>query len=201
MWDEKKFFDDYVKAEDKVKADEGFLNEMKDMLNEDAGNAKKKKYVRFNFATAAIAAVFVFALVMTGLKAGGFFNNIQDKNVQSDSADANDTDAKNKDSIVSTTKPFAGKDNKVIEGQIGEESPADTIKNLLDEQGIKVSDENGNVLTDEQVEKLRINISGNEDAPKGETYEEYSVVSKENESVSFRIYESGNVEVINGNEQ
>ena len=55
MWDEKKFFDDYVDESQKIKPDEKFVQNLKQMAWQEEQKKKKIPVVRYIVAAASLA--------------------------------------------------------------------------------------------------------------------------------------------------
>ena len=160
----------------------------------------------------ALAAVFVLAIMIAGLRIAGFFAGSRNENYQTDSSDIKDKDdnGNEKKTGLKKTDPesYAGNNNEVKHGTIGEKTNAEIINDLLGKHKTTVIDEKGNTLTAVQVEELKKRLSKTGDKEKSGksgddrsgSYDEYCIISQGNDDVAFRIYESGSIEILAGND-
>lgn len=129
MWDEKKFFEDYVNESEKIKPDERFVEELKNM----AAQEKRKKAPISITRYVAIAASFVLCIGLAGVV-------WQSQN------------ALPKDKIIEyKVESQAGKNP--TENQTEKKEPLSEILDMM-RQGVTVRDEDGNELTQNQQEEL-----------------------------------------------
>lgn len=134
MWDEKKFFEDFVKESDRVKADEAFVRELKELEHRKERTFPYVKYAVSIAAAAACIGIGVFAL-----HSGGAGNPT------------------NPSVIEENAGILAGEDTGKIEsGSIGlnKDNIGDRVRSELEKSSTIVTDSEGKELSGEQRTQL-----------------------------------------------
>lgn len=134
MWDEKKFFEDFVKESDKVKADEAFVQELKELEH---GKIKRFPYVKYAASVAAAAAcvgigIFAFHSGQAGIQG-------------------------NPSAIEENVGIMAGADTEKIESGsigVGKKDTGTQVNEELKKRSTVVTDSEGNELSGEQRAEL-----------------------------------------------
>lgn len=134
MWDEKKFFEDFVKESDKVKADASFVQELKELEH---GKVRRFPYVKYAASIAAAAAC-----VGIGIFA---FHSGQAGNQGNPSV------------IEQNVGIMAGTDTEKMESGsigVGKTDTSAQVRGELEKKSTVVTDSEGNELSEKQRAEL-----------------------------------------------
>lgn len=170
MWDEKKFFEDFVKESEKVKPEEEFIQKLKKL-------EPKEKKNRFRYAkyTAAAAAV----LLCLGIGTLVF-------------REVGTATQKPEDQIINNIDIQAALDGEQIQsGSIGKgkkDSLSDIISSMQ-QQNIIITDSSGKELSEEEKERLLKQLEDAETVSKNTQGSYTSYFVKEQQEFEIRIYD------------
>lgn len=144
MWDEKKFFDDYVNESEKIKPDDDFVEQLKKMAVQEEKKKKPIPMIKY----AAIAASF---LICAGL------GNVVWNNLKSEPEENN---VKYHVGVEAGKHPEKEQEEKETEEKepekSGEQLEKDGLTAALDsiKQGMAVRDQDGNEISQSQQQEL-----------------------------------------------
>lgn len=181
MWDEKKFFEDFVKENEEIKPSEKFVENLKQLDKvKNIEALKHKKVVRHSLRYASVAAAIVVFLV-----AGGIAFLIKGMGNGAENSGGTNIDI-----------PLHGGNDENTWGEDGDsESPevADKLEKsieLIDNEAVSVLDKEGNELCNEDRAALKSKLLNatktNEITGVFGEYEEYTIMG--NEEISIKIY-------------
>lgn len=175
MWDEKKFFEDYVEDTNKVKPDKDFVDNLKKLTLEDTNAKKSSMWIKY----AAIAAV-IMLFMGVGFMAWKIPHN---KNGQ-------ETDFSN--------NVHAGHDKEIQSGG----TMIITIKTILsymEDGSTIVEDTQGNAIEEDVrsdlIEMLKKAVSTDAGPTEDMKYDEY--ICKGATDISLKVYEEGYIVIKN----
>lgn len=141
MWNEKKFFQDFVEESEKVKPDEEFVQQLKKMAddNELKSMNRRKMQVRLVKYT-AVAASFLLCFII-----GGIAWNAHEKITKNNNDETN----------TYTVDVHAGNKNQgVHSGFIGDESDLESVIERIGDENVIMKDENGEEISSETRKNL-----------------------------------------------
>lgn len=197
MWDEKKFFEDYVNESEKIKPDDQFVDQLKKMAAWE--DAKKKSVPMIKYA--ALAASF---LVCIGL--GSFVWQDQDKKSDQDNTSfeaglqagdqVSDEGQMLEEQQTSEMNESDGETSKGEENQdyMEEEDSEEALEEALNSlrRGDSVRDEAGNEVPQEEQEELLQLLKNVRAAEEPEaTVETASYFLEGEKTIEIDIYEEG----------
>ena len=197
MWDEEKFFKDFVKESESIKPDREFIDNLKQTANDSNQIVIEQRRRRFKVISSSVIAAALLLCFTVGLV---MWNDFGKTSTGKDTEKITTPD--------STVGIHAGKDNKGIYiGTIGESSELETAIEMLEDDSTQVTSGDESTLSEagrkkvitilnssqkvndiEELEKLR-------EADGSEDYELYELTNKV-EKLSIKVYASGYV-VIN----
>lgn len=139
MWNEKEFFDDFVIESKKVEPDRDFVEHLKNMTNDmetdnNKYNGKRKNF--FNISNYKMGYIVAAMILLVCVMAGGITWNIF---LKSKSDGKNDNVS---DSIHAGTQ-----DKDIQSGTIGDKNGIIQAGLLMEDENIKVVDENGESIS------------------------------------------------------
>ncbi|MBD5137361.1 MAG: hypothetical protein HDT39_15645 [Lachnospiraceae bacterium] len=174
MWDEKKFFEDYVTETDKITPDEDFINNLKKVTSEESHSKRSSTWVKYCAAAALVMLCAGLSFVTWRLQ----YKNNDSK-----------TDLGNE-------KLHAGSNKEVQSGGM----TIITIKTILSyvEDGtMKVEDKEGNAVEEnirsDLIEMLEKAVSTDAKPTEDMKYDEY--ICKGATNISLKVYEEGYIVV------
>lgn len=179
MWNEKKFFQDFVKESEEVKPDEKFVRQLKQMTNKNEIEKfyKRKRQVRMvRYGT--LAAFFLLCFVI-----GGIAWNARDdmKEKGNDETDGYTADA------------HAGNKNYEMQsGIIGEESDLETVIAIVNDETVILEDEAGEEISSgERILLLKLLNKAQKTDEAIDLKEEYtSYICKGEKEIEIKVYNS-----------
>lgn len=183
MWDEKKFFEDYVEESEKIKPDERFVEQLKCMAVQEEKKNKPIPMMKY----AAIAASFVLCI---GLGTVVWHN--QSKT------------AEDKEQTVEFSAGVQAGKPSLEEGQITEESDAEPeeknapLAEALNSirKGASVRDEAGNEVSQNEQEELWNLLKNAKETVKPENVEkEASYFLEADETIEVEIYTDNFIQI------
>ena len=168
MWDEKKFFDDFVKESEKVKPDNEFVEQLKNMVNEENVGAIKKRNQTFFMRGSMVAVAAILCLSVGTIVWKGFDDN---KNSEKDIK---------QESSVSV---HAGGNSEIQSGIIV----------MIEEDKVEIKDEAGEIISYDNREKLLGQLNKAKKVENAENIEmndnDYAVYTCEGEEIfEIKIY-------------
>lgn len=171
MWDEKKFFDDYVSETDKIKPDSDFIKELKVTMENETGSYRR--YVLPGYGIIIAAVLLIFAGLGIWWAGGG------------KSISENDT---------KKPKSYAEKNGQMQSGEVSVLTLKTAIE-CLDGKESVVTDKMGGVISKDKKKELAgmlKNAVSTDYKPTGE--EKYDVYKCSGSAVfSLDVYDSGYV--------
>lgn len=135
MWNEKKFFQDFVEESEKIKPDDEFVQQLKRMTNEYELNKSQKRKKQIYFVKYAAIAVSFLLCIIVGSVAWSIYRDIpSDKHSETDNY---------------TMDIHAGNNNSEIQsGVIGKENDLERVISLVGDNNVIVEDENGEEISE-----------------------------------------------------
>lgn len=174
MWDEKKFFEDYVTETEKVTPDEDFINNLKKVTSEESYSKRSSAWMKYG----AIAAVIMLCAGLSFMAWRIQYNN----------------DSKND---LGNEKIHAGSDKEVQSGKMTIIT-IKTILSYLEDGTTKIEDKEGNAVDEDirsnLIEMLGKAVSTDAGPTEDMKYDEY--ICKGATDISLKVYEEGYI-VIN----
>lgn len=192
MWDEKKFFEDYVEESEKVKPDEHFVQQLKQM----AAQEEKKKTPIPMIKYVAIAASFVLCV---GLGSAVWRNQSVDSEGKGEKVEFQ-TGLQAGKQESEEQKGETSENNTITEGEIRgnntqEESElADVLAQI--KQGAVIRDEDGNEVSQDQQQslyELLKNVTEAEAPTEGE--EQNSYIVEGDTTIEVEVWTDGYLKV------
>lgn len=193
MWDEKKFFEDYVEESEKIKPDERFVEQLKQMA---AQEEKKKKPIPI-MKYAAIAASFVVCIGLGSVVWRNQSTESEDKSVEYDaglqagqqSTEENDFQVEN--DTASENKSETESEN---ENPSEEEILTEALNSI--KQGATIRDGDGNEVSQEKQEEIYqlLKNAKEAEAPEGEKLEN-SYFLEGDQTIEIEVWENGFLKV------
>lgn len=196
MWDENKFFDDFVKSADGIKPDDSFVNDLKLMVSDSGSRVVKMqsvKRLRIIRYSVIVAVFMIFGVVITIVH--GSMKTFSGQK----EPDSSQT-------IGNTAEVHAGNDDEGIYiGTIGEESEIDRAIRLLEGRETEVKDDDGENVKRTDRRNLLDKLANARQVTEGRKlkdladdtdYETYIVTAYGKESMTIKVYQSGYI-VIN----
>ena len=179
MWDEKKFFDDFVKESEKVKPDNEFVEQLKNMVNEENVGAIKKRNQTFFMRGSMVAVAAILCLSVGTIVWKGFDDN---KNSEKDIK---------QESSVSV---HAGGNSEIQSGIIGSNVlELEEVIVMIEEDKVEIKDEAGEIISYDNREKLLGQLNKAKKVENAENIEmndnDYAVYTCEGEEIfEIKIY-------------
>lgn len=179
MWNEKKFFQDFVEESEKVKPDEEFVQQLKKMTNKNEREKihKRKLQVRMvKYGT--VAASFLLCFVI-GSIAWNAHNSMKENSSDETNSYTADAHAGNKDHGIQS-------------GIIGEEPDLETVIATVSDETVIMEDENGEEISAGE-RKLLLKLLNkaektDEDIDLKEEYTSY--ICKDEKEIEIKVYNS-----------
>lgn len=192
MWDEKKFFEDYVKESEKIKPDDRFVEQLKNMAAQEERKKKPIPMIKY----AAIAASFVLCIGLGGVVWHNQNETAQDKTVEfSAEVQAGKTSLEEEQILNESSEEQQFSDEKQIsEEQQSQEEQGEKRNPLTDalnsiKQGVTVRDEAGNEISQSKQEELWNLLKNAEETEKPENaVKEASYFLETDEPIEVEIY-------------
>lgn len=171
MWDEKKFFDDYVSETDKIKPDSDFIKELKVTMENETGSDKRHVLPKYGIIIAAVLLLFAGL----GIWRAGGGKSISDDNTKK-------------------PKSYAEKNGQMQSGEVSIITIKTAIECLNSKESV-VTDKTGGFISKdkkEELAKMLENAVSTDYKPTGE--EKYDVYKCSGSAVfSLDVYDSGYV--------
>lgn len=176
MWNEKKFFQDFVEESEKVKPDEEFVQQLKKMTNKNEVEKIHKRRLQVCIVKyVTVAASFLLCFVI-GSIAWNAHNSMKENNDETDSY---------------TADAHAGNKNHGIQsGIIGEELDLETVIAVVSDETVIVEDENGEeILAGKRKLLLKLLNKAQKTDEDIDLKEEYtSYICKGEKEIEIKIY-------------
>lgn len=176
MWNEKKFFQDFVEESEKVKPDEEFVQQLKKMTNKNEVEKIHKRRLQVHIVKyVTVAASFLLCFVI-GSIAWNAHNSMKEYNDETDSY---------------TADAHAGNKNHGIQsGIIGEELDLETVIAVVSDETVIVEDENGEeILAGKRKLLLKLLNKAQKTDEDIDLKEEYtSYICKGEKEIEIKIY-------------
>lgn len=201
MWDEKKFFEDYVEESEKIKPDDRFVEQLKNMAAQE--ERKKKPIPMMKYA--AIAASFVLCIGLGGVVWHNQSKTAEDKNAEismgiqagnslleeegqfSDGEQASDEKSASDEEQTSEEQQFSEKSE--------EREPLTDALNSM-KQGVTVRDEAGNEVSQSEQEELWNLLKNAEETEQPEdAVKEASYFLEGEQNIEVTVYVDGFVQI------
>lgn len=190
MWDEKKFFEDYVNESEKIKPDDRFVEQLKNMAVQEEKRKKPIPMIRYM----AVAASFVLCIGLGGV----MWHN---QNAASDEKTTNEKSIEFETELqagMQTSDELQESSEQSVSSEANEE---DAITEALDSirQGAVIRDENGNEISQSEQEKLWNLLKNAKEAEQPENVVKTASYFLEGEQViEVEVWENDFIQ-INGN--
>lgn len=180
MWDEKKFFEDYVKESEKIKPDERFIEQLKQMADREEKRKKPVPMIKY----VAIAASFLVCIGLGHIVWRS--QNIEPKE-------------KNAEYKVELQAGYQETEKEDISAEEGIElerdvSGQETLTMVLNymKQGETIRDENGDEVSQERQEELYQLLKEADEAEMPEDGElENTYFLEEDQMIEIEVWENG----------
>lgn len=189
MWDEKKFFEDYVEESEKIKPDDRFVERMKRLA---AGEARKKKRIPA-MRYAAIAASFVVCIGLGGII--WYAQNLSTKDMAFDQTNESQADA---DGTMWSEEAGNAESDSTTWWDGAENPSENSLTGIIDslEQGAIVRAEDGNEISQNGREELLALLSGAAESEEPEGIaKEASYFLEGEETIEIQVWEEGFVQI------
>lgn len=179
MWNEKKFFQDFVKESEKIQPDKEFVQQLKEMTRQhEIKNKEKRKRQIWMVKYAVTAVAFLICFVGGGI-AWSFYNNTGH-------------DVSSEESSYTIDAHAGNKNHEIQSGSFGEETDLEKVISLVNNNNIIIEDENGEKVSEgkrEQLLKLLNQAEKSNDTIALETeYTSYFCIGEE--KIEIKIYNS-----------
>lgn len=183
MWDEKKFFQDFVQESEKVKPDDEFVEQLKGMMKEENVIQSKKRNNVYFMRYAAVVAVAMLCLVVGTVVWKGFDGN--SKTISNDKEDY-------------TVNIHAGQDSEIQSGIIGNSnSELEEAIAIVQDEKIVIKDEDGENISSVKRKQLLSQLNRAEKVKNEDDLEDLQMSDDEcdmyicegEEDLEIKIYE------------
>lgn len=178
MWNEKKFFRDFVEESEKVKPDKEFVQQLKQMTNKNEIEKVHKRKLQVRIVKyVTVAASFLLCFVIGGI-AWNAHNSMKEYNEETDSY---------------TADAHAGNKNPGIQsGIIGEEPDLETVIAVVSDETVILEDENGKeILAGKRKLLLKLLNKAQKTEEDIDLNEEYtSYICKGEREIEIKVYNS-----------
>lgn len=189
MWDEKKFFEDYVEESEKIKPDDRFVEQLKNMAAQEERKKKPIPVMKY----AAIAASFVLCI---GL--GGVVWHNQSKTAEDKKSEIS-LGIQAGNSSLEEERQFSDEEQTSEEQRFSEKSeerePLTDALNSM-KQGVIVRDEAGNEVSQSEQEELWNLLKNAEETEQPEdAVKEASYFLEGEQTIEVTVYVDGFVQI------
>lgn len=183
MWDEKKFFQDFVQESEKVKPDDEFVEQLKGMMKEENVIQSKKRNNVYFMRYAAVVAAAMLCLVVGTVVWKGFDGN--SKTISNDKEDY-------------TVNIHVGQDSEIQSGIIGNSnSELEEAIAIVQDEKIVIKDEDGENISSAKRKQLLSQLNRAEKVENEDDLEDLQMSDDEcdmyicegEEDLEIKIYE------------
>lgn len=196
MWDEKKFFEDYVEESEKIKPDEQFVEQLKQMAVQEEKRKKPVPMIKY----VAIAASFVVCVGLGSIVWRNQNTESEDKNVKYNmELQAGQQKTEEEDFLAESDTASENKSETESESEVQPEEEILTEALNCIKQGATIRDEDGNEVSQEKQEEIYQLLKNAKEAetPEGENMEN-TYFLEGNQTIEIELWENGFLK-INGN--
>lgn len=184
MWDEKKFFEDYVEESEKIKPDDRFVEQLKNMAAQEERKKKPIPVMKY----AAIAASFVLCIGLGGVVWHNQSKTAEDKNAEI----SMEIQAGN--SALEEEGQFSDEEQQFSEKSEEREPLTDALNSM--KQGVIVRDEAGNEVSQSEQEELWNLLKNAEETEQPEdAVKEASYFLEGEQTIEVTVYVDGFVQI------
>lgn len=183
MWDEKKFFEDYVEESEKIKPDDRFVEQLKNIVAQEESKKKSIPMIKY----VAIAASFMLCIGVGSVLWHQLNETEEDKTVEFSTEIQAGNSSLEEEQVLDNQK-FQKEDEEK------EEPLTDALNSIR--QGVIVRDEGGNEVSQSEQEELWNLLKDAEKTEKPENaVKEASYFLEEDETIEVNVYTDNFIQI------